>query len=233
MHGLRKIVLFVLLVVVLVGCTKKEKKTDTPQKTTENGVSSIAKKEDSSRRKFSALSFTDNTNWINGVAVKDKNTVLLQIGKNAPLPVQVGYKLTFAFSGEAEILKVSRMEMKDYANVFITVNKPLDVIGDGNPNPIFVKSFTITPASANKAKVWRNGISLEHKGLFVFWIQSTEAVPVKIGDTLRFAFSGKAIVKEVNRYQGTAIVVKVDMNKLLDPEKDGFPNTVEVVLRDK
>ena len=232
MHGLRKIVLFVLLVVVLVGCTKKEKKSENPQHS-QNTTTLIKKKEDSSRRKFSALSFTDNTNWINGVAVKDKNTVLLQIGKNAPLPVQVGYKLKFAFSGEAEIQKVSRIEMKDYANVFITVNKQLDVIGDGNPNPIFIKSFTITPASANEAKVWRNGISLEHKGLFVFWIQSTEPIPIKMGDTLRFAFSGKAIVKEVNRYQGTAIVVKVDMNKLLDPEKDGFPNTVEVVLRDK
>jgi hypothetical protein len=228
----RKILVVFLMLTVVIACSKKEKKSETPLKTTQNATTPIKKKETEPQRIYTCAGFTDTINWINGVSVKNKSTVLLQIGKTEPIPFNVGYKLKFALTGEVEVLNVTRQEIKEHSNIFISLSSTLDPAGDGNPNLIIIKGFVLKPASANEEGVWRNGISLAHKGVFVFWIPKDTPIPIKTGDKLRFASSGVAIVKNISQFRETAIIVTVDINKFLDPDKDGFPNSIDVLLNE-
>ncbi len=226
----RNILTFFLISAVLVSCSKKEEKKENTINAPQGATTPIEKQYPVLQRMVTALKITDNDNWINGISVKDSAHLVIQINREDFTPFDVGYKLKFALSGEAEVLKISRVEIKERSNIFVTVNKPLDPVGDGNPNPIIVKGFTIRPANANKEKVWRNGINLEQKGVFVFWLKKPGPSPIEIGDRLRFASTGEALVKKVSIFGGTAVVITVE--KILNPDEDGYPNTIEVFTHD-
>ncbi|MCX6579491.1 MAG: hypothetical protein NT166_04845 [Candidatus Aminicenantes bacterium] len=223
----------VMASVVFVGCSKAEKKPDAGKSTKKTAAPSetIA----SAPRAFRAAAYSDDAQWLKGVNRIDKKQFFMVIGKNDPPPVNRGYKLKFTASGEATIQKVNRVEKPDKSFIFITVEKDLDPTGDGNPNPIYIKSFQIRPSSYSRENDWENGISLKSTGAFVFVLPKSDACPLKIGDRLKFAASGEAIVKKIARSDGQGPGGKysnfhVTVDKPLDPASDGGPNLIEVII---
>jgi hypothetical protein len=135
-------------------------------------------------------------------------------------------------SGEAEVRNVFRVEKPDSSSIFIRVNKNLDPDKDGFPNPVFLKSRIIIASRFFKENAWRNGVSFEKPGLFFFSIKENELVTVKVGDRLKFMKSGEAIVGNVvkDKVQNQKFNIMDSVDKLLDPDKDGFPNPIDVLL---
>jgi hypothetical protein len=231
----RKNILIVLVMglALLAGCSKpgKEPVEGKSTKKIAGPIEAIG----SLTREFSAPPYSDNIKWLNGINRVEKNQFCITIGKNDPIPVNRGYKLKFAASGEATIQKLSRVEKPDNSMIYITVDKNLDPTGDGNPNSIYIKSFPIRPSTVSRENELKNGIYLKKAGTFVFVLNKNDATPIKIGDRLRFAASGEAIVKKIVRIDGigpkgdhSKFIVTVDRS--LDPAGDGGPNLIEVII---
>jgi len=228
--------IFITLAVALIavtGCSKSEKAPVDGKSTkkTAGPIEAIG----SLPREFSASPYSDRVKWLNGINREETNQFCITIGKNDSIPVNRGYKLKFAASGEAVVQKLSRIDKPDKSMIYITVDKNLDPTGDGNPNPIYIKSFPIRPSSYSRENDWKNGISLKKTGMFVFVLNINEASPVKIGDRLRFAASGEAIIKRIVRTDGQGPGGKysnfhVFVDRPLDPAGDGGPHIIEVII---
>jgi hypothetical protein len=221
--------------VLFTGCSKTQKEP-TAGKSPKKNVEAKGKVESVPRaRAFRAAAYTDSSKWTKGINRIEKKHFFIIIGKTDPLPVNRGYKLKFNASGEATIQKVNRVEKPDKSFVFIVVDKDLDPTGDGNPNPIYVKSFQIRPSSFSRENEWKNGISLKNTSAFVFVLPQSDACPLKIGDRLKFAASGEAVVKKIARSDGQGpggnySNFHVIVDKPLNPDGDGGPNLIEVIL---
>lgn len=231
---LRNILISLIVVlVVFTGCSKTEKEPvagKSSKKTAEPSGAVV-----SVPREFRTSPYSNSDRWLNGINLKDKKQFFITIGKNAPLPINRGYKLKFAASGEATIQKLARVDNPDKSVIYITVDKNLDPTGDGNPNTILIKRFQIRPSSFSRENDWKNGISLKETGTFVFVLKKSDAIPLKIGDRLRFASSREAIVKKIVRYDGKGpggqySNFHVTVDRSLDPARDGGPNFIEVII---
>lgn len=93
-------------------------------------------------------------------------------------------------------------------------------------NPVVAtqsSSVSMQPVQFSDAN-WKNGILVGDVG---FFIKDTNAPQVNVGDTVEFAFSGKRKVRDVVKQSGT-VVIRVE-GDFLNPEKDGFPNSVKLI----
>jgi hypothetical protein len=228
------LIVLVMAVVLIAGCSKTEKDEDRAVTGAPEKAARPVEKETPPARIFYTCKFTDDTKWSNGIDTQGKNVFFIIIARNAFTPIRSGYKLKFASAGEAIVQKVYRMDRPENSMIFITVDKNLDPVGDGNPNPIYIKSFEIRACASSMENKWRNGINLKQAGVFFFALKKDEPIQIKIGDRLVFAKTGEAIVKNIVRFKSgnrdTSIIVTVD--KPLDPEGDGSPNPIEVVIID-
>lgn len=93
----------------------------------------------------------------------------------------------------------------------------------GTTTTVQSSSVAVQPVQFSDSN-WKNGILVGDVG---FFIKDVNAPQINVGDTVEFAFSGKRKVKDVAKQPGT-IVVRVD-GAFLDPEKDGYPNSVKLV----
>ena len=80
---------------------------------------------------------------------------------------------------------------------------------------------------------WHNGVR-EIEGndndMFYFLVSSESLNPITTGDTVKFARAGTATVIRVDvAKQGEMTAVFVQVNRDLDPRKDGFPNSIRVL----
>ncbi|HLP48812.1 MAG TPA: hypothetical protein VK469_22925 [Candidatus Kapabacteria bacterium] len=184
-------------------------------------------------RVFAAPKYSDGV-WENGINKKNKNQFFITIDKAALNPLITGSKLKFASAGEVTVKQTVRQDNKSYANIFVTVDKDLDPVKDGNPNPIYIKSLDLQPSRYSDPGVWQNGINLVQPGLFFLTIRRMDQTPIKVGDRLKFAKSGPAKVIYVSRTDKSDkfadIFVKVDRS--LDGIGDGFPNNITVMITD-
>ena len=232
----KKIVILIAVFAIVIGCSKKEDKTSkVSSPATEKGnrvVVNEAKKGYSFPLEFHASTYTDDTKWFNGIGRQEKNRFFFPINKEDPTPLMPGYKMEFAKSGEAVVVDVYRHDQTDNSNIFVTVDKNLDPEGDGYPNPIFVRSLQIQPGKYSQENVWRNGISLKEPGMFFFNVKKNTYIPFKVGDRLKFAAAGEALIKGIFRSEKqekfSQIFVTVD--KSLDPEGDGNPNFIGMIF---
>ncbi len=230
---LRKLLLVLAVLVVVSSCSKKEDKS-------RKGASPVLKTEVVAEVKsgtpspgsFHAAKYTDSDKWINGVSRRMKSQFFISINKSAPTPFVPGHKLEFAKSGKAVIRQVYRMDNPDNSSVFITVDKDLDPVGDGHPNPIHVRSLQMQASNYSKENSWRNGISLTQPGMFLIMVEKKTQLPFKVGDRLFFAGAGEAVIKGMFRNETlekfSQVFVTVDRS--LDPERDGNPNAIEFTL---
>jgi hypothetical protein len=204
--------------VLFTGCSKTQKEP-AAGKSPKKNVEARGKAESvPSARAFRAAAYTDSSKWTKGINRIEKKQFFIIIA-----------------SGEAAVQKVSRVEKPDKSFIFIAVDKDLDPAGDGNPNPIYIKSFQIKPSSFSRENEWKNGISLKNSSTFVFVLSKSDACPLKIGDRLKFAASGDAIVKKIARSDGQGPGGKysnfhVTVDKPLNPDGDGGPNLIEVIF---
>jgi hypothetical protein len=91
------------------------------------------------------LGYTD-ADWENGIVRPDgkkgslpgPGILLVSWDKKKPVPVKTGDILVFAKSGAATIVNISQVPYPTSINLFISVNKPLDPAGDGNPNKVAI-----------------------------------------------------------------------------------------------
>lgn len=179
---------------------------------------------------FYSCAFTDENTWVNGFFRADKSRFYFIIPKDEPIPIKAGDLLKFAFSGEAKVIQVVRGKNGPVSNIFITVDKPLDPRRDGSPNPIVIGGIQVRANCFSNNKEWRNGIHLTKPGYFYFLLDKNEAIPVTVGNRVRFARSGEAIVRDVFRTEtqnNSNIFVGVDT--ILDPEGDGCPNPIRIL----
>jgi hypothetical protein len=93
---------------------------------------------------------------------------------------------------------------------------------------------TIAPNNYSGAG-WRNGV-MEVEGkdndMFYFLVAGDGPLPLAVGDRVKVAAGGNATVIRVDASkQGTVTAVFVQVNRDLNPHKDGFPHTVRVLPR--
>ena len=80
---------------------------------------------------------------------------------------------------------------------------------------------------------WKNGV-LQKNGrsnLFYFVRRESVSINIKVGDTLNFAKTGKAIVQKVNELppdENRLVSVYVTVDKDIDPVGDGNPNKIYI-----
>lgn len=78
---------------------------------------------------------------------------------------------------------------------------------------------------------WKNGV-LQRDGRsnnFYFIRHESVLIDVKVGDTLVFAKTGKAVVQKINQIapnEKGMISIYVTVDKDLDPDGDGYPNKI-------
>jgi hypothetical protein len=85
-----------------------------------------------------AQEYSDAT-WQNGVyrtSNKGKGVFFVVLSKGASLPCKPNHTLIFSKSGKAKVINVDVLQNPDSRSVFISVDIPLDPVGDGFPNPI-------------------------------------------------------------------------------------------------
>jgi hypothetical protein len=235
--ALKKIlaIITVLAVLTLSDCSKKEEKCPSPApaaKTQTQVAVKEAKKEFFLPREFQTSKFSDNTKWFNGINRQEKNQFFFTIDKNDPTPFMPGFKLEFAKSGEAVIVNVYRLDNPDNANIFITLDKNLDPVGDGYPNHIYVRSLQIQTSKYSQENVWRSGISLNKPGMFFFMVEKKTYIPFNPGDRLKFTAAGEAVITAIYRSekQEKFSQVFITVDKPLDPVGDGTPNLIEKIF---
>lgn len=222
--------------ILLIGCSSKETKKQIKKEQKNPKANKEIKKEKQEKveisRTFVATKYSDGTIWENGINKKAKNQFIISIEQKALNPIKTGYKLKFAAAGETIVTKVGRQDNKGYSSIFITVDKNLDPVKDGNPNLIYLKSINLQPCRYSKPGEWQNGIQLVKPGTFFFTIERMDQTPIKIGDLVKFAKSGEAAVKSVFRKDRSDnfsdIFATVD--KSLDSVADGYPNTITVII---
>jgi hypothetical protein len=232
----KKTVILIAVFAVVIGCSKKEDKTteitSSSPETKNQAVVNEVKKEYSSPLEFHASTYTDDAKWFNGIDRHEKNRFFFTINRDDPTPLMPGYKIEFAKSGETVVVDVYRIDKPDSTGIFVTVDKDLDPVGDGYPNPIFARSLRIQTGKYSQENVWRNGISLQKPGLFFFNVKKNTYIPFKIGDRLKFAAAGEMLIKgiflseKLEKY--TQVFITVD--KTLDPVGDGYPNYIEMIF---
>lgn len=77
--------------------------------------------------------------YVSGVSTKGPTSFFyFLISPDAPFPVRVGSRLTFAKSGSATVTRVDTAPQGGKTAVFVHVDKALDPAGDGYPYPIRV-----------------------------------------------------------------------------------------------
>lgn len=77
---------------------------------------------------------------------------------------------------------------------------------------------------------WKNGIHLEARDRFFLVVAKDSPLPVRVGDRLRFASSGEALVVDAHlqeKERQRLVFVRVD--RKLDPAGDGYPAAVEIL----
>jgi|GEM_PF-826293 len=77
-----------------------------------------------------------NGKWSNGIHRERKNLFLLDVARDASLPVRAGDRLKFAAAGEARVRNVHRVEQGSHSLVFVRVNRVLDPDADGHPHRV-------------------------------------------------------------------------------------------------
>jgi hypothetical protein len=86
-----------------------------------------------------AAQYSKAGEWRNGIHLQTSGQLFFAIERGDQTPVAAGDKMRFARSGEATVTRVDRQPREDaFANVFVIVDKPLDPVADGYPNPITV-----------------------------------------------------------------------------------------------
>ena len=229
------IIIIIMIFTLLIGCSTKEKEQKNSTAKAAKAAQKIKKEKPKNveiPRSFVATKYSDGVLWENGINKKAKNQFIISIAEKALNPIKTGYKLKFAAAGETVVTKVGRQDNKGYSSIFITVDKNLDPVKDGNPNPIYIKSIQLQPCRYSKPGEWQNGIQLIKPGLFFFTIERMDQTPIKIGDLVKFAKSGEAAVKAVSRRDRpdnfSDIFVTVD--KSLDWVADGYPNPITIMI---
>jgi hypothetical protein len=224
------------LVIFAGGCKKSEpKETAAPEIkpiVTHTEKAALQKAEPKLMRELIPYKYSDKSTWENGINQKLGLQFFISIPKETLLPVKPGFVLQFAGAGEATVMQVGRLESPEYSSVFITVDKKLDPERDGNPHLIQIKRFYIQAAPMNVAGNWRNGINLTYHQMFLFCIETKDQTPIQIGDQIEFPKSGAAtvtVVKRENRQDGFANVT-VTVDKPLDPDGDGYPRKLTVIV---
>lgn len=77
--------------------------------------------------------------WKNGIHLQTSGMFFIAVPHKEMSPIKIGDKLIFAGAGEATILGINRYEGEGpNSSIMITVDKPLDPVQDGAPNPITV-----------------------------------------------------------------------------------------------
>jgi hypothetical protein len=182
-------------------------------------------------RIFTTASFSDKS-WINGILIQKKSKMFIMLTPNQANPVRIGYKLRFAAAGEVEVKEVGRLNSPTYSTLFVDVNKDLDPIKDGTPNPVVILGFKITPCLYSDSKMWKNGVHLKTRGTFFFLYDKKDTCPIQIGDRLIFKKAGETIVKDMGYLEasGANSSIMITVDKPLDPLLDGAPNEIQVVL---
>lgn len=94
----------------------------------------------SGRAAIVANNYTDNT-WKNGINISGggQNMFYFLINSVDANPIKVGDRLGFNKTGDAAVLKMEILQQGTVFSVFVTVDKPLDPVGDGFPNAIQVR----------------------------------------------------------------------------------------------
>jgi len=81
--------------------------------------------------------YSQENEWKNGINLKKPGMFFFMIDKKASIPFKAGNRLKLAATGETMIKEIYRHEAQEkLSQVFVTVNKPLDPVGDGNPHLI-------------------------------------------------------------------------------------------------
>lgn len=225
--------IIILVFALLIGCSQAKKDKVPKNAIAKKKIKKEKPVKDDIPRVFATTKYSDSI-WENGVNKKNKNQFFITIDIAALKPIITGSKLKFASAGEATVKQTVRQDNKSYANIFVTVDKDLDPVKDGNPNPIYIKSLDLQPSRYSDPGVWQNGIHLVQPGLFFLTIERMDQTPIKIGDRLKFAKSGPAKVVYISRNNKpdkfADIFVKVDRS--LDGMGDGFPNILTVMITD-
>jgi hypothetical protein len=231
--SLKTLLTVFLLLSLITACSKADKKEEV-EKPKPPAAKKAKKKEALPPRVFYSSKYTNNTKWVNGIDIIEKNLFFITVDKQAPTPVNAGYRLKFAAAGDAVVKNVYRKEKEKDASIFIQVDKILDPVKDGAPNPVYLRGFAIKPSPYSQENKWRSGISLEKPGLFIFGTAKKEPTPIKIGDHLKFARTGEAVVIKLYRFekQEKHSTIFVTVDKALDPAGDGAPNLIEVIIGD-
>ncbi len=77
--------------------------------------------------------------WKNGIHLQTSGMFFIAVPHKEMSPIKIGDKLIFAGAGETTILGINRYEGDGpNSSIMITVDKPLDPVKDGAPNPITV-----------------------------------------------------------------------------------------------
>lgn len=94
----------------------------------------------SGRAAIVANNYTDAT-WKNGINVSGggQNGFYFLVNSVDANPIKVGDRLGFNKTGDAAVLKMDIAQQGAVFAVFVTVDKPLDPVGDGFPNAIQVR----------------------------------------------------------------------------------------------
>jgi len=219
----KKCMLIFAILIVIIGCSKAEKKKETttvkePVKVSQEVTPAKLQKP----KMLHSSVFTDQTNWKNGFSLKKKNLFYFTILKDEPTPVKAGYYLKFAMSGEAKVIEVTRGENGPNSSIFVKVDKDLNPEKDGNPNPIIILGFETRANCFTDNKEWKNGIHLTKTGYFYFLLDKKEPTPVQVGNKVRFAQSGEAVVRDVFRTENPKMAsIFVGVDKALDPAGAG------------
>lgn len=223
-----------LVMLILNGCSKKEKKEGAVTPTPRPKIIKKGAKIVQPVRIFYSSKYSDGSQWENGIDKKKKDAFFFIVPKKNLTPILPGFTLKFAKTGAASVLKVYRMEKDNQSLLFVTVDKTLDPKGDGNHNPISVKSISIQASAFSRGNDWLNGVSLKQAGMFFFVLEAQDAIPIMAGDRLIFAKTGEAVIKKVYRMAGQGkysnIIVTVD--RPIDPVGDGNPNSITVRITD-
>ena len=81
--------------------------------------------------------YSDGSQWKNGIHLQKAGTLFFTISETEATPLQAGDRLVFHQAGTATVKAVSRFTgPKGRTNIIVTVDKPLDPVGDGAPHNV-------------------------------------------------------------------------------------------------
>ena len=79
--------------------------------------------------------YSQENEWKNGISLKKPSMFFFMIDKKASIPFKAGNRLKLVTTGETLITEIYRHEAQEkLSQIFVTVNKPIDPVGDGNPH---------------------------------------------------------------------------------------------------